>query len=164
MLKGILKSVGSLVDKPRTCFEYELFHPEQCTWCWLIWTDAALLNDVQFWIFLHEHYPFRVCQPSLIITKTEFTNDYLSKRCHCSWTQASFIQLEKSDTSILNHFCKPRISSSAIFNVLFQHQERMRPWWCWQRRCAAGIGMNYNIIDFLPFPWWCEEGATLAAF
>lgn len=30
-LEGILKSIGSLVDKPRTCFEYESFHPEQRT-------------------------------------------------------------------------------------------------------------------------------------
>lgn len=29
MLKGILKSVGSLVDKLRTCIECKLFHPEQ---------------------------------------------------------------------------------------------------------------------------------------
>lgn len=41
MLKGILKSVGSLVDKPRTCNEYKLFHPEQNLQHWLIYIDLS---------------------------------------------------------------------------------------------------------------------------
>lgn len=36
MLRGILKSAGSLVDKLWTCFEYELFRPEQRLRRWLI--------------------------------------------------------------------------------------------------------------------------------
>lgn len=55
MLKGILKSVGSLVDKLWTCLEYESIHSGQKIWHWLIPTDLAIEEEAAR-IFLHPHY------------------------------------------------------------------------------------------------------------
>lgn len=50
MLKGILKSIGSLVDKPRACNEYKLFHPEFTTLAHLYWFIP--MKALHFWILL----------------------------------------------------------------------------------------------------------------
>lgn len=81
MLKGILKSVGSLVDKLWTCFEYELFHPEQrCIQRRLIWIDSAHWSLCSFeYFYINGTHLDSVDQPLLIIIKTQVTNDYLSE-------------------------------------------------------------------------------------